>query len=203
MQFPAEAVPVASVIKISLLIVSALVFDTTPPSTPGDLSGQQLAPLLHGNLTPGRISVGRPPVGRTGVSLSLTESMRYSLPQAVFRTDRNRWAPYLGQSLIEAVGENYPPSLSPRFYRWSSRILRCRLPLSERPRQVCIYVFGYEIFNVREVCLICILTTKPSSRGCCTKLFSNFRKNFFLYPKLALQLPANWPIIPTQLLAVQ
>lgn len=42
----------ASVIKISLLIVSALVFDTTPPSTPGDLFGQRLAPPLHGNLTP-------------------------------------------------------------------------------------------------------------------------------------------------------
>ncbi len=56
----------ASVIKISLLIVSALVFDTTPPSTPGDLFGQRLAPPLHGNLTPGRISVGRPPDYGTG-----------------------------------------------------------------------------------------------------------------------------------------
>ena len=101
-------------------------------------------------MVPARISRSRPPVGRTGVSLSLTESLQYSLPQAAFRTDGNRWAPYLGQSLIEAVGENYPPSLSPRFYRWSSRILRRRLPLSERPRQVCIYVFGYAIVKVHR-----------------------------------------------------
>ena len=197
------AIPGASNIETQHKSRFTHLHSTLLPQVTGQRNRRRLASPLHGTLTPGRISVGRPPVGRTGVSLSLTESMRYSLPQAVFRTDRNRWAPYLGQSLIEAVGENYPPSLSPRFYRWSSRILRCRLPLSERPRQVCIYVFGYEIFNVREVCLICILTTKPSSRGCCTKLFSNFRKNFFLYPKLALQLPANWPIIPTQLLAVQ
>ena len=123
---------------------------TLLPQMSGRRNRRRLASPLHGTLPPARISRSRPPVGRTGVSLSLTESLQYSLPQAAFRTDGNRWAPYLGQSLIEAVGENYPPSLSPRFYRWSSRILRRRLPLSERPRQVCIYVFGYAIVKVHR-----------------------------------------------------
>ena len=82
---------------------------TLLPQTSGRRHRRRLASPLHGTLTPARISRSRPPLSRTGVSLSLTESLRYSLPQAVFRTDGNRWAPYLGQSLIEAVGEKCSP----------------------------------------------------------------------------------------------
>ena len=78
---------------------------TQLPQTPGRRLGRRLASPLHGTLTPGRISVGRPPFGRAGVSLSLTESSQNSLPPAVSRTDGNRWAPYILAALIEVVSE--------------------------------------------------------------------------------------------------
>ena len=57
---------------------------TLLPQVTGRRNRRRLASPLHGTLTPGRISVGRPPFGRTGVSLSLTESSQNSLPQTAF-----------------------------------------------------------------------------------------------------------------------
>ena len=54
---------------------------TLLPQVTGQRNRWRLASPLHGSLTPGRISVGRPPFGRTGVSLSLTESSQNSLPR--------------------------------------------------------------------------------------------------------------------------
>ena len=105
---------------------------TLLPQVAGRRHRRRLASPLHGTLTPGRISVGRPPFGWTGVSLSLTESSQNSLPSAVFRTDGNRWAPYILAALIGAFGKGFSPFLTPCSYRWSWRILRCRLPLSPR-----------------------------------------------------------------------
>lgn len=156
---------------------------TLLPQVTGQRNRRRLASPLHGTLTPGRISVGRPPFGRTGVSLSLTESLRYSLPPAVSRSGGNRSAPSLWPFDRSSRG-NVPPSLNPLLLQ----MVLAHPPLSlaslvRRPRQECIQVFGYSIFNVREVRLMCALTTKPSSEGCCTKIFSIFRKKFFLHPK--------------------
>ena len=76
--FRRKVIPVASDIKIYDRIRHYF------PDREGDASGQRLAPPLHGTLTPGRISAGRPPFGRTGVSLSPTESSQNSLPQTAF-----------------------------------------------------------------------------------------------------------------------
>ena len=57
---------------------------TLLPQVTGQRNRRRLASPLHGTLTPGRISVGRPPFGRTGVSLSLTESSQNSLPRTAF-----------------------------------------------------------------------------------------------------------------------
>ena len=57
---------------------------TLLPQVTGRRNRRRLASPLHGTLTPGRISVGRPPFGRTGVSLSLTESSQNSLPHTAF-----------------------------------------------------------------------------------------------------------------------
>ena len=105
---------------------------TLLPQVTGRRNRRRLASPLHGTLTPGRISVGRPPSGRTGVSLSLTESSQNSLPSAVSRSGGNRWAPYILAALIGAAGKRIPPFLSPCSYRWSWRTLRCCLPLSSR-----------------------------------------------------------------------
>lgn len=104
---------------------------TLLPQTSGRRHRRRLASPLHGTLTPGRISVGRPPSGRTGVSLSLTESSQYSLPSAVFRSGGNRSAPFLWPFDRSLQREN-PPLLFFCLYRWSWRTLRCRLPLSPR-----------------------------------------------------------------------
>ena len=88
--FRRKVIPVASDIKIYDRIRHYF------PDREGDASGQRLAPPLHGTLTPGRISVGRPPAFRrdwTGVSLSLTLSLRY--------TSRHSWL-IDWPSLIEA-----------------------------------------------------------------------------------------------------
>ena len=106
---------------------------TLLPQVTGQRNRRRLASPLHGTLTPGRISVGRPLSGSwTGVSLSLTESSQNSLPSAVSRTDGNRWAPYIQAALMELFGETCPLLMYPRFHRWSWRILRRRLPLSSR-----------------------------------------------------------------------
>ena len=87
---------------------------TLLPQVTGRRHKRRLASPLHGTLTPGRISVGRPLSGSwTGVSLSLTESLQYSLPSAAFRTDGNRWAPYILAALIEAFGKGIPPFFLP------------------------------------------------------------------------------------------
>ena len=57
---------------------------TLLPQVTGQRNRRRLASPLHGTLTPGRISAGRPPFGRTGVSLSPTESSQNSLPQTAF-----------------------------------------------------------------------------------------------------------------------
>ena len=58
---------------------------TLLPQVTGRRNRRRLASPLHGTLTPGRISVGRPLSGsRTGVSLSLTESSQNSLPRTAF-----------------------------------------------------------------------------------------------------------------------
>ena len=58
---------------------------TLLPQVTGQRNRRRLASPLHGTLTPGRISVGRPLSGsRTGVSLSLTESSQNSLPRTAF-----------------------------------------------------------------------------------------------------------------------
>ena len=78
---------------------------TLLPQVTGQRNRRRLASPLHGTLTPGRISVGRPLSGSwTGVSLSLTESSQNSLSPAVSRTDGNRWAPYILAALMESLG---------------------------------------------------------------------------------------------------
>ena len=58
---------------------------TLLPQVTGQRNRRRLASPLHGTLTPGRISVGRPLSGSwTGVSLSLTESSQNSLPRTAF-----------------------------------------------------------------------------------------------------------------------
>ena len=52
-------------------------------------------------------------------------------------------------SLIEVFREKLSPSLTPHFYRWSSRILRRRLPCSAEPRQERIYGIGYSLVKER------------------------------------------------------
>lgn len=86
---------------------------TLLPQAAGRRLGRRLASPLHRTLTPGRISVGRPPFGRTGVSLSLTESSQYSLPSAVFRTDGNRSAPSLWPFDRSTQGRSFLLSESP------------------------------------------------------------------------------------------
>lgn len=137
----------------------ALVFDTTSPSA-GDCatgissigrpSEPRLASPRHGTLTPGRISVGPPSLldphfgggcDWTEVSLSLAESLRYSLPQAVFWTDGPACTLFgivdrgeIRQAVIteqKCIGD-FVCSLYQNLYRWFSRILQRRLPLSSR-----------------------------------------------------------------------
>ena len=126
------AIPVASDIETLRKSRFAHLYSTLLPQVTGRKHRRRLASPLHGTLTPGRISVGRPPSGRTGVSLSLTESSQNSLPSAVSRSGGNRWAPYILAALIGAAGKRIPPFLSPCSYRWSWRTLRCCLPLSSR-----------------------------------------------------------------------
>ena len=120
---------------------------TLLPQAAGRRLGRRLASPLHGTLTPGRISVGRPPFGRTGVSLSLTELSRYSLPSAVFgRVGTARHL--LFGPLIEASREMIPPS-----FPLPLQMVLAHPPLSlaslvKRPRQERIQVFGYSIFKV-------------------------------------------------------
>ena len=64
---------------------------TLLPQVTGQRNRRRLASPLHGTLTPGRISVGRPPFGRTGVSLSLTESSQNSLPRTAFGQMGTAW----------------------------------------------------------------------------------------------------------------
>jgi len=142
-------IPVASDIKICGRIRHYF------PSHTGDASGQRLASPLHGTLTPGRFSVGRPPAFRrdwTGVSLSLTLSSQHQPPQLASWADGP--APHLILAVIDRnrLGgksnrtEKGDFVSSPRFYRWSSRILQRRLPLSGT-RQESIQNIGYEIFK--------------------------------------------------------
>ncbi len=109
---------------------------TLLPQVTGQRNRRRLASPLHGTLTPGRISVGRPLSGSwTGVSLSLTESSQNSLPRTAFgqmgtaghlilgrfdRSLRERVFP-LSNSLLLQVALAHPPlSLA---------------SLSKRPRQ--------------------------------------------------------------------
>lgn len=105
-------VPGASDIETLHKSRSVRLYSTLLPQTPGRRLGRRLASPLHGTLTPGRISVGRSPFGRTGVSLSLTESSQNSLPSAVFRSDGNRSAPFLWPFDRSLQGDN-PPFFSP------------------------------------------------------------------------------------------
>ena len=125
-------IPVASDIETQRKSRFTHLYLTLLPQVTGRRNRRRLASPLHGTFTPGRISVGRPPSGRTGVSLSLTESSQNSLPSAVSRSGGNRWAPYILAALIGAAGKRIPPFLSPCSYRWSWRTLRCCLPLSSR-----------------------------------------------------------------------
>ena len=100
---------------------------TLLPQVTGQRNRRRLASPLHGTLTPGRISVGRPLSGsRTGVSLSL------QLATGCFS---DGWEP-LGTlflaALMESFGETCPILIYSHFHRWSWRILRRRLPLSSR-----------------------------------------------------------------------
>ena len=102
-------IPGASDIETLRKSLFTRLHSTLLPQTPGRRNRRRLASPLHGTLTPGRISVGRPPSGRTGVSLSLTESSQNSLPSAVSRTNGNRLAPYILAALMEVFGESSPP----------------------------------------------------------------------------------------------
>lgn len=96
------AIPGASNIETQHKSRFTHLHSTLLPQVTGQRNRRRLASPLHGTLTPGRISVGRPLSGSwTGVSLSLTESSQNSLPPAVSRTDGNRWAPYILAALME------------------------------------------------------------------------------------------------------
>ena len=117
----------------------ARLHSTLLPQTPGRRNRRRLASPLHGTLTPGRISVGRSPFGRTGVSLSLTESSQNSLPPAVSRTDGNRWAPYI----LAALMELFWGDLSTSYVSPFPQVVLAHPPASltslvKRPRQECI-----------------------------------------------------------------
>ena len=107
---------------------------TLLPQVTGRRNRRRLASPLHGTLTPGRISVGRPPFGRTGVSLSLTESSQNSLPSAVF--GRVGTARHLSSGpLIEASREIIPPSFPLLLQMVLAHPPLSLAPLIKRPRQ--------------------------------------------------------------------
>lgn len=123
---PGGAAPMASGIKTFQVIFSLCLHSTLLPQAHGRRHGQRLASPLHGNLTPGRISVGRPPCmipesrggwDWAGVSLSLTESLRTQPATGCFSGGWNRFAPYL--AVIDAgcpaqvVLAHPPASLAP------------------------------------------------------------------------------------------
>lgn len=107
--FWTEAIPIASDIKTSHLccLSLALVFDTTSPSAGacaigissiGRPSEPRLASPRHGTLTPGRISVGRPPCLRLGLDGSIIVPdgiIAIQLATGCFVDGWTRLAPYL------------------------------------------------------------------------------------------------------------
>lgn len=146
-------VPGASNIETLHKSRSVRLYSTLLPQTPGRRLGRRLASPLHGTLTPGRISVGRSPFGRTGVSLSLTESSQNSLPRTAFgqmgtaghltfgRFDRSGVGDnllFLTVLLLQVVLAHPPASLA---------------SLVKRPRQERIQVLGYSIFEVGDFAL--------------------------------------------------
>ena len=130
-----------------MLSSAALVFDTTSPSAEpaNTMLAHRAISLNHGWLH--RVMGISPPAGSlsaallacvwdwTEVSLSLMESLRYSLPQAVFWTDGPAWH-LIWPSLIGAFAVELSNSFSVNIffesirstYRWSWRILRGRFP---------------------------------------------------------------------------
>ena len=104
---------------------------TLLPQVTGQRNRRRLASPLHGTLTPGRISVGRPALQDGSIIVAGRVIARQPATDC-FWTDGNRWAPYFLAALMEAFREACPPSPYPRFHRWSWRILRRRLPLSSR-----------------------------------------------------------------------
>ena len=150
-------IPVASDIETQHKSRFAHLHSTLLPQVTGRRNRRRLASPLHGTLTPGRISVGRLPLGKTGVSLSLTESSQNSLPSAVSRSGGNRSAPSLWPFDRSSWGDD-PPFLNPLLLQ----MVLAHPPLSlasfiKRPRQECIQVFGYEIFKVCRTSLVDIL----------------------------------------------
>ena len=106
---------------------------TLLPQVTGRRHKRRLASPLHGTLTPGRISVGRPPFGRTGVSLSPTESSQNSLPQTAFGQMGTAGHLILGRFDGSLLGLVLFGSLLPQ-------VVLAHLPVSlaslaERPRQ--------------------------------------------------------------------
>ena len=154
--FWTEAIPIASDIKTSHLccLSLALVFDTTSPSAGacaigissiGRPSEPRLASPRHGTLTPGRISVGRPPCLRLGLDGSIIVPdgiIAIQLATGCFVDGWTRLAPYLAvvdrgeirQAVIteqKCIGD-FVCSLYQNLYRWFSRILQRRLPQFSR-----------------------------------------------------------------------
>ena len=137
-----------------MLSSAALVFDTTSPSAKACAAGAgsvgrpsepQLASPRHGTLTPGRISVGRPPCLRLGLDGSIIIPggvVAIQLATGCFLDGWTRLAPSLAvvdrggirQAVIteqKCIGD-FVCSLYQNLYRWFSRILQRRLPLFSR-----------------------------------------------------------------------
>ena len=149
--FLRKVIPVASDIKICSRIRHYF------PGCEGDASGQRLAPPLHGSLTPGRISVGRPPAFRrdwTGVSLSLTLSLRYTSRHSWLYGQMDPLTPYHWPSLIEA-GRVSNRTKQKKVTSFASRAPTDGLRASSnvaapyRAHQERIQNIGYKIFKVQ------------------------------------------------------
>ena len=125
---------------------------TLLPQVTGQKNRWRLASPLHGTLTPGRISVGRP---RKDGSIIVSDGIiAIQLAIGCFWSGGNRSAPSLWPFDRSTQGDR-SPSLIPLLLQ----MVLAHPPLSlaslvRRPRQECIQVFGYEIFNVRSASLI-------------------------------------------------
>ena len=162
----------ASDIKTSHLccLYAALVFDTTSPSAEpaNTMLAHRAISLNHGWLH--RVMGISPPAGSlsaallacvwdwTEVSLSLMESLRYSLPQAVFWTDGPAWH-LIWPSLIGNYAVEPSNSYSIQCFlrvnlQQHLQVVLAHSPMSlapvTRPHQESIQTIRYSAFKVHE-----------------------------------------------------